>query len=57
MILNAAYVLPFLMTLGLGGAVSGLFYYLVGLIKEYLTRTYLTQVEIYSMDPIHKWLL
>ena len=50
-------ILALLFALGLGGAITGMFYYVVSMIQEYLFRSMITSVVIENMDPVYKWLL
>lgn len=53
----SAQIIPLFFTLGFGGLITGAFYFVINLIREYFGRRLICSVVIDSMDPTHKWVL
>lgn len=45
------------LTLGLGGFITSMVYYIWGVAEEYIQRRMITSVAIDNMDPTYKWVL
>jgi hypothetical protein len=43
--------------LGFGGLITGAFYFVINLLREWLNRKMICSVIIDSLDPTHKWVL
>lgn len=52
-----AQIVPLLFALGLGGLITSVFYYVMSMLQEYITRRMICSVVVENLDPVYKWLL
>jgi len=50
-------IIPLFFTLGFGKLITGAFYFVINILREYLNRRMTCSVVIDSMDPTFKWVL